>query len=513
MFLRVEMDTDHRFTLANLLVFGDQDPEKSAIESPGCHPLTYREFREMIRSAVRMLNNLGFCRNDRLAIISPAGPGTAVCIIAVMAGFTAVPLNPQSTGREFSEIFNRLRITAIIIQRDYATPARSVARERKIPVIDLVPVTDTAGRFTLLPEAPQECDDPEFALPSDTACILLTSGTTAESKVIPISQKQISLSRTRSGFFQGLTPDDRCLHIIPYYHGMGIGAALLSPLITGGTVICTRDFIPSDFYSLVMTCRPTHYAAGPAVQRGILRELKKLPPGALRVHSLKYIRSGSGFLPQDIRAELESVLNVPVVEAYGMSETGTVAINIPQKKGSVGLPFVESLRIVDEKGHELGPAMTGEIVIRDPAVFSGYENAPEETRAAFVNGWFRTGDMGYLDSDGYLFLNGRKKELINKGGEKISPAEIDTVLMSHPMVIEAMAFPVSDPVFGEDIGALVIRKHESLSEETLRRYLLDHLTLSKLPWRIYFVDQIPKTPSGKPIRYEATRRYPKDTKQ
>ena len=157
--------------------------------------------------------------------------------------------------------------------------------------------------------------------------------------------------------------------------------------------------------------------------------------------------------------------------------------------------------------------MTGEIVIRDPAVFSGYENAPEETRAAFVNGWFRTGDMGYLDNDGYLFLTGRKKELINKGGEKIAPAEIDTVLMSHPLVIEAMAFPVSDPVFGEDIGALVIREHESLSEDTLRRYLLDHLTLSKLPRRIYFVDRIPKTPSGKPIRGEATRRYPTDTKQ
>ena len=300
MFLRVEMDTDHRFTLANLLVFGDQDPEKNAIESPGCHPLTYREFREMIRSAVRMLNNLGFCRNDRLAIISPAGPETAVCIIAVMAGFTAVPLNPQFTGREFSEIFNRLRIKAIIIQRDLATTARSVARERKIPVIDLVPVTDTAGLFTLLPEAPQECDNPEFAVPSDTACILLTSGTTAESKVIPVSQKQISLSRTRSGFFQGLTPDDRCLHIIPYYHGMGIGAALLSPLIAGGTVICTRNFIPGDFYSLVMTC-PAYplccRACGPAGHSpGIKKAASRGTQGAFpEVHPIGFWISSSGY--------------------------------------------------------------------------------------------------------------------------------------------------------------------------------------------------------------------------
>jgi acyl-CoA synthetase (AMP-forming)/AMP-acid ligase II len=504
------MDTDRRFTIPDLMLHGDQDPDKNAIESPGNHPLTYRDFRVMIHSAVRMLNNQGFGRNDRLAVISPAGPETAVCIIAVMAGFTAVPLNPQFTGREFSEIFNRLGIKAIIIHQDLERTAQSIARAANIPVIELVPVTDTAGLFALEPEAPQTYDEPEFAIPSDTACILLTSGTTAESKVVPVTQKQISLSRTRSGFYQQLTPDDRCLHIIPYYHGMGIGAALLSPLIAGGTVICSKNFIPGDFFSLLTTYRPTHYAAGPALQRGILRELKKVPPELLKVHSLRYIRSGSGFLPEEIRTELESVLNIPVVEAYSMSETGTVAINIPPKKGSVGIPFIESLSIIDKHGQELKPNMTGEIILRDPAVFRGYENAPDENQAAFINGWFMTGDVGYLDSEGYLFLTGRKKELVNKGGEKIAPAEIDTVLMSHPGVIEAMAFPISDPVLGEDVGALVIRKQESLSEDTLRRYLLDYLTPSKIPRRIYFVDTIPKTPSGKPMRHEGTRRYSPD---
>jgi acyl-CoA synthetase (AMP-forming)/AMP-acid ligase II len=504
------MDMDRRFTIPDLILYGDQDPEKNAIESPGYRPLTYHEFRGMIHSAVRMLNAQGFGRNDRLAIISPAGPETAVCIIAVMAGFTSVPLNLQFTEQEFSDIFNRLRIKAIIIQRDFASTARSVAKARNIPVLEMVPVTDTAGLFTLEPEAPQEYSEPEFAVSSDTACILLTSGTTAESKVVPVSQKQISLSRTRAGFFQRLTPNDRCLHIIPYYHGMGIGTALLSPLIAGGTVICSKNFIPGDFLSLITTFRPTHYAAGPALQRGILRELKKVPPEVLRTHSLQYIRSGSGFLPKDIRTELESILNVPVVEAYSMSETGTVSINIPPRKGSVGIPFVESLRITDKNGQELKPTITGEIIIRDPAVFGGYENAPEENQAAFINGWFRTGDIGYLDNEGYLFLTGRKKELINKGGEKIAPAEIDAVLMSHPGVFEAMAFPVSDPVLGEDIGALVIRKQESLSEDTLRMYLLDHLNPSKLPRRIYFVDKIPKTPSGKPMRHEGTRCYSPD---
>lgn len=501
------MSKDNRSTIHDFIFYGGQDPEKNAIESPGCRPLTYCEFRDTIHSTVAILNAKGFHRNDRLAIIAPAGPETAVCITAVMAGFTSLPLNPQSTKKEFSEIFTRLGIKAIIVRRDFTTMATSVAKARDIPVIELVPVTDTAGIFTLEPEAPKECGEPEYACPSDLAHVLLTSGTTAESKVVPVTQEQLSLSRKRSALFQRLTPEDRCLHIVPYYHGMGIGTALLSPLFAGGTVICTRDFIPSDFFSLLMTLRPTFYAAGPAIQRGILRELNKLPPSLLKNHSLRYIRSGSGFLPEDTRRDLESILNVPVIDAYGMSETGTVAINMPPRKGSVGIPFVESLRIIDKSGQDLEPNMTGEIIIRDAAVFHGYENAPDENDVAFINGWFRTGDLGYLDNDGYLFLIGRKKELINKGGEKIAPSEIDAALMSCPGVSEAMAFPIHDPVLGEDIAAMVVRKQKDLSEADLRRFLLDNLTPSKLPRYIFFVNSIPKTYSGKPMRYGGTQWY------
>jgi oxalate---CoA ligase len=506
-FICEEMSRDTRSTLHDFIFYGGQDPEKNAIESPGCRPLTYREFRDTIHSTVAILNAKGFHRNDRLAIVAPAGPETAVCITAVMAGFTSLPLNPQSTKKEFSDLFTRLGIRAIIVPRDFTTMAISVAKAQGIPVIELVPVTGTAGIFTLDPEAPKECGEPEYACPPDIAHVLLTSGTTAESKVIPVTQEQLCLSRERAGFFQRLTPDDRCLHIVPYYHGMGIGAALLSPLFTGGTVICTRDFIPSDLFSLIVTFQPTFYVAGPAIQRGILRELKKLPPAMLKNHSLRYIRSGSGFLPEDTRRDLESILNVPVIDAYGMSETGTVAINIPPKKGSVGIPFVESIRIIDECGPELIPTMTGEIIIRDAAVFSGYENAPDENTVAFINGWFRTGDLGYFDNEGYLFLTGRKKELINKGGEKISPSEIDAALISCPGVSEAMAFPIRDPVLGEDIAALVVRKQKDLTEAYLRRFLLDSLAPSKLPRAIFFVGSIPKTPSGKPMRYGAMQWY------
>jgi acyl-CoA synthetase (AMP-forming)/AMP-acid ligase II len=196
-----------------------------------------------------------------------------------------------------------------------------------------------------------------------------------------------------------------------------------------------------------------------------------------------------------------------VIEQYASTETGVISLNFPPKRGSVGIPVIEYLHILNEEGTSVGPYEQGEIVVKGETVFNGYEHAPDENESLFIDGWFRTGDLGYLDDEGYLFLTGRKNETIHKGGEKISPAEIDAVLAVHPGVSEAMAFPVPDPVLGEDIAVMIVRKQDNLSENDLRRYLLDHLTLSKLPRRIYFVDAIPKSPAGKPMRYVGTQQY------
>lgn len=190
-----------------------------------------------------------------------------------------------------------------------------------------------------------------------------------------------------------------------------------------------------------------------------------------------------------------------------MSETGTVAINLPPRRGSVGIPFVDALAVVDEHGRLLGPNYPGEITIRDTAVFSGYENAPEETRTAFTDGRFRTGDLGYLDDEGYLFITGRKKELINKGGEKISPEEIDVVFKGHPNVRDVMTFGIADPVLGEDVGAMIVPLDPQVTEQELRHFLLDRIIPSKIPRKIWFVDEIPRTPSGKPDRQAGTKRF------
>ena len=506
-FTSTSMTESEMFTIRDMICRGDQDPDRNAIESPGYLPLTYRELRMQIDYGVKELNAHGFHRNDRIAIVMPAGPEVAVSIISVMAGFTAVPLNPQNKEREYADIFSQLGIKALLVQKGHQTAATVTAKELNLPVIELVPVFNKAGKFRLMPAVVPLTKKAVFATPADIAYILLTSGTTALSKIVPVTQKQSAISRQRMCNASGITPADRYLHMVPYYHGMGLGNALLVPLIAGATIICTRDFIPSDIIGILKEHRPTIYSAGPALHAGILREMKKRPKDELIPNSLRYIRTGTGALPSHVREELESLLDVPVIEAYGMSEAGSLAINLPPKKGSVGKPLVDAIQILDEDDLPLKPCSTGEIVIKGESVFNGYENAPDENKAAFIDGWFRTGDLGYLDDDGYLFLTGRKKELINKGGEKISPSEIDAVLKSHPQIRDAMAFGIAEPVLGEDIAAMVVPADERITETDLRMYLLDRLVQFKVPTRIYFVDEIPKTPTGKPRRYMGTQRY------
>ena len=494
-------------TLKELFFHNNQDPSHNAIESPGYEPLTYQELRNQITYVVKTLNAKGFSRNDRIAVITPGGPETAVLMISVMAGFTAAPLNPEYKEQEFDTYFSKLKIKAIIVEKGCETTARAVAATRNIPVIEVTPKNDKAGIFTLGPIPFREVDEAVFASPSDIAILLQTSGTTSIPKIVPLSQKQLCASAQVYCSLFGLGSLDRSLHIVPYYHLLGILGAFLPSLTGGGTVICTKNFIPSDFFHLLKTYRPTYYVAGPAHHRAILSEIRKIPPDELKNNSLRIIRSTSAALPITVLQEIETLLGVSLIESYAMTESPYISVNFPYKAGSVGIPMNISLIITDENGNSLKAFEPGEIVIRGEGVFSGYEDAPDENAFAFINGWFRTGDMGYLDEEGYLYITGRKKELINKGGEKISPAEIDAVLMAHPFVTQAMAFRINDPVLGEDIAAMVVPTHGNVSENDLRKYLLDYLVQFKVPKRIYFVDEVPRGPTGKLLRYVGTDRY------
>ncbi len=411
------MNESGPYTVRDLIYNCNQDPEHNAIECPGHHPLTYRGLRSQIMYVVKTLNSLGFHRNDRIAIIMPAGPETAVIIISVMAGFTVVPLNPQNREQEYTSYFSQMAIKAIIVQKGYDTAATGVAESQVIPIIELIPHSGFAGIFDLEPGKGPDVKEAEFAVPSEIAVLLLTSGSTGTQKIVPVTQKQFLISKQRNKDTLKITNDDRALHILPYYHGMGL-SFLMANLLAGGTVICTKDFISSDFLPLLKTFRPTLYSAGPALLQAILREIKKVPPDELKNTSLRAIRTGSASRFDNINRELGEVLGVPVMESYASSEAGMIAVNIPPREGSVGIPLIESLTIRDENGNILNCGETGEIVVKGETVFNGYENAPDDNKAAFIDGWFRTGDIGYLDDNGYLFLTGGKKRLSIKAGRK-----------------------------------------------------------------------------------------------
>jgi len=493
-------------TIKDLIFHGNQDPDHPALESPGQLPLTYRDLRNQVLLVIKTLNSRGFGRNDRISVIMPGGPETAVLGIGIMAGFTHAPLNPQYKDLEFREMFSRLSIKAVILQKNHETAARAVALSQKIPVIEITPSPNKAGIFTIGDGVFDGKEEAVFAQPDDTVIVMQTSGTTSVPKIVPLSQKQFCKSAYHYFSRLNLSEKDISLHIVAHFHILGITHTLLAPLLGGGTVVCTRDYISPDFLPLLKKFRPTFYCAAPAHHKGILHELKKVPAAELKHHSLRYIRSTSSPLPASARKELETLLGVPVIESYAMTESPVISINMPHKEGSAGIPMVESLVIMDEKGTILKTFENGEVAIRGDVVFSGYENA-HENAYAFTEGYFRTGDIGYLDNEGYLFLTGRKKELINKGGEKFSPQEIDATLVSHPGIREAMAFRIDDPVLGEDVAVMVVRADETVSEQDLRRYLLDRLIQFKVPRRIFFVDEIPKGPTGKLLRYAGTERY------
>jgi len=495
------------YTIKDLIFNGNQNPDHPAIETPGYQPLTYRDLRKQVLLVMKTLNSMGFGRNDRIAVIMPGGPVTAVLGIAVMAGFTHTPLNPQYQEPEFLAIFPRLKVKAIIVQKNNKTAARSAALSCNIPIIEITPLPDQAGIFEMGMSISDDGKEVLFAQAEDTAIVMQTSGTTSLPKIVPLTQKQVCKSVIILRSHINISSQDKSLHIVPHFHLLGVIGTLLVPLLGGGTVICTKDFIPSDFLTFLRNYQPTFYIAGPAHHQAILHELKKVPPSELKNNSLKYIRSISAPLPAYVRHDLETLLGAPTIESYAMTESPNITLNLSRKEGSVGIPIIESLIIMDEEGTRLGTFESGEVAIRGEVVFSGYEDAPDENASAFLNGWFRTGDMGYVDDEGYLYLTGRKKELINKGGEKISPAEIDQVLMTHPAVKQAMSFRVNDPVLGEDIAAMIVVENQNTGEEELRRFLLERLIPFKVPRRIYFVDEIPKGPTGKLLRYVGTERY------
>ena len=478
-------------------------PDSVALAAPGRRPLSYARLAEHLEKVVGSLNSMGIGRNDRVAIVLPNGPEMATAFLSVTSGATCAPLNPAYGAREFDFYLSDLNAKALLTLSGMDSPASSVARNHGIPIIELVPNFEAeAGLFALTGEKGASPAAGGYAQPGDAALVLHTSGTTSRPKIVPLTHKNLCTSGHNIRNAYEITRTDRCLNVMPLFHIHGLVAAILSTLMSGASVICTSGFDDAAFFGWLDTFHPTWYTAVPTMHQAILKRAADNRDIVAR-RPLRFIRSCSAALPPQVMAELERTFAVPALEAYGMTEAAHQMSSNPlppaeRKPGSVGVATGPDVAIMDKAGTLVPLGTKGEIVIRGANVTGGYENNPESNESSFTDGWFRTGDEGYLDGDGYLFITGRLKEIINRGGEKVAPREVDEALLDHPAVAQAVTFAVPHTTLGEDVAAaVVLRKDNIVSEQELRSMTFDHLADFKVPSQIVIVDEIPKGPTGK----------------
>jgi len=488
-------------TLHALLKIGaDAAP---AIMAPGRDPLSYGALRQLAASTLERLNSLGIGRDDRVAIVLPNGPEMAAAFVSIAAAATTAPLNPAYRADELAFYLSDLKAKALVVEAGSDSPAVAVAGDRGIPVLTLEKDDGRgAGAFRLSGEPVGATARPGWAEADDTALVLHTSGTTSRPKIVPLTQANVTASAANVRDSLALSAEDRCLNIMPLFHIHGLIAAVLSSLSAGAGIVCTPGFNALRVFQWFDEARPSWYTAVPTMHQAILDRAPRNAEAVARTR-LRFVRSSSSSLPPQVMAALEETFGCPVIEAYGMTEAAHQMASNPlppgaRKPGSVGLAAGPEVAVMGPGGVLLAAGATGEIVIRGPNVTAGYENNPTANAEAFTHGWFHTGDQGVLDAEGYLRITGRLKEIINRGGEKISPREVDEVLMDHPAVSQVVTFALPHPKLGEDVAAaVVLREGRTATDGELRDFAATRLADFKVPRKLVFLDEIPKGATGK----------------
>ena len=476
-----------------------------AIAAPGRADLTYGELRGHIDRTIASLNRLGIGRGDRVAIVLPNGPEMATAFLSIACGASTAPLNPGYRRPELEFYLSDLRATALVVEEGSDSVAMGVADGLGIEVVRIRSrANGRAGLFDIVSDKGSggSASGPGLATADDEALVLHTSGTTSRPKIVPLLQRNICASAGNIRRTLRLSSDDRCMNVMPLFHIHGLMACLLAPLSAGSSVYCTPGFDALRFYRWLGEARPTSYSAVPTMHQAILARAPH-NSDVIEQTRLRFIRSSSASLPPQVMAQLEEVFQTPVVEAYAMTEAAHQMASNPvppgtRKPGTVGLAAGPEVGIMDEAGALVSLGEAGEIVIRGRNVTSGYENNPEANAAAFTNGWFRTGDLGRLDDEGYLTVTGRLKEIINRGGEKISPREVDDVLMDHPAVQQVVTFAMPHDILGEEVAAAVVLVAGATAEAgNIREFAAARLAQFKVPKKVFLVDEIPMGPTGK----------------
>lgn len=471
--------------------------DRTALIQPEQHiRLSYGQLSAQVQALAESLAALGIRRGDRVGIALPNGLPSVLCFLAASEAGTAAPLNPAYKEEEFRFYLEDTNARVLLLPPDGAQDARRAAGNTvRVVTVEMDAngtVTLDGGKAGRVPVEPASVDD--------TALVLHTSGSTGRPKRVPLAHANLSISARNVARTYALTGDDVTMCVMPLFHVHGLVASTLATLATGGTIIVPTKFNPLSFWRIARDHGITWYSAVPTIHQLLLARTGSAgrPEGA---EKLRFIRSCSAALPPQVMQDLEKAFGAPVLEAYGMTEAAHQMTSnpLPPEKrlpGSVGQGTGVRISIMGPDGAHLPPGERGEVVINGPNVVKGYENNPEANATSFVDGWFRTGDQGFLDEGGYLTLVARIKELIIRGGEKISPREIDEILLTHPAVAEAVCFGVPHKTWGEEVAAAVVLR-EKVTESDLLAFCREHLAEFRRPKHIYITDAIPRTATGK----------------
>jgi acyl-CoA synthetase (AMP-forming)/AMP-acid ligase II len=458
--------------------------------------VSYNSLRAQVLRMADSLASAGIRRGDVVALALPNGLPAVVGFLAAAIVGTAAPLNPAYLYDEFLFFLGNTRASVLLCPAAGVDAARRAAHDTNIPVFTIE--VDEHGLTRLL-DAPNVSSAAEPAA-DDIALLLHTSGSTGQPKRVPLSHFNLAVSAANVANTYALTPEDVSLCVMPLFHVHGLIASTMATLVSGGTVVVPANFNALSFWRTVREHRVTWYSGVPTMHQLVLSRAQHKPDDAA---TLRFVRSCSAPLSLDLIPQVESLFNVPLVEAYGMTEASHQMASNPlpprrRKPGSVGVSTGTRIGVVDSQGIHLGAGQRGEVVIQGPNVFRGYEDNPEANASAFVNGWFRTGDEGFLDEDAYLHLTGRLKDIIIRGGENVAPHEVDAVLLRHPAVAAAVTFGCVHPKLGEEVAAaVVLRQDNGATEAELIKHCREALAEYKCPKQIHIVKSIPTTATGK----------------
>ena len=495
-------------TLANII--DNNNPSEKAIIIPDGISLSYAELNTEIDKISSILSAVGLKKGVTASIVFENGLEFISTFLAISkTGATVAPLNPEYTIEEFKFYMSDTDSQFLILSSE-SNLSIDAANELSIQIIN-TSINDL-GNLSLYKNSIEltKMLDPNTPNPDDIALFLHTSGTTSQPKGVPLTHKNLMASLSNISNTYKLTGKDAALLVMPLFHVHGLIGVALSTLFTGGTLIIPPRFSATTFWKQQYNYNATWYSAVPTIHQILLMRADK---DKAPHKSFRFIRSCSAALAPSVFEDLENRFGSPVLEAYGMTEAShQMSSNLlppfNRSPGTVGKGTGVKISIMDTSGTILPANAQGEVVIKGNNVTLGYHNNPNANAEAFTNNWFRTGDQGEITESGILTLTGRLKELINRGGEKISPLEVDATLIKHPSIVEAVCFGASDEKYGEVVHAAIVTS-SPISELDIQNFCSTYISDFKIPIKIYTVDQLPRTATGKIQRRNIAKQFNK----